>query len=129
MPPLAACAGQPLAPEPVPLDRVACARCGMIVSRLDQAAQAAYADDDPRFYDDVGCLATDREAARGEYRFWVYTAEGGWVDADAAWFVIDGAVQTPMGYGITALSEADTPERFAAAMTWAELVDLLENRP
>lgn len=126
---LAGCGGRPLEPEPIALDRVSCARCGMLVSRLDHAAQAVYADADTRAYDDVGCLATDAEAPRGQHRLYVHTA-GGWTAVGAARFVLGSGAQTPMGYDVLAFPAAEAPERGGTrALSWAELVAALEDRP
>jgi hypothetical protein len=116
------CAGRSLEPEAVAVDQVACARCGMLVSSLDRAAQAVYADADTRVYDDVGCLATDRESRTGTYRFYVHTRDGRWTEVGMARFVHDAGVSTPMSYGIVALTEAEAARQQVAALTWTEIV-------
>lgn len=122
------CAGRSLEPEPIVLDQVACARCGMLISRLDHAAQAVYTDAETRMYDDIGCLATDEAARTGQYRFYVHTSDGRWADVTAARFVRGSGARTPMGYDIVAraaVGAAGRPE--APALTWAELLEALEH--
>ena len=58
------CGRKPLSPEPVPVDRVECARCGMLISSQSGGGEIVAAGEDTRFYDDVGCLAA-RPRRRG----------------------------------------------------------------
>jgi hypothetical protein len=119
----AACADRSLEPESLDLDRVACAQCRMLISRLYHAAQAVYADADTRFYDDVGCLATDDEARAGRYQFYVHTAVSQWTDVADARFVLGSGARTPMGYDVIALGpgEQRPGTEDLRAMTWDEL--------
>ena len=68
------CAKKSLAPESVPLDRVECARCRMLISTDIGGGQIVSADDDTRFYDDIGCLAADWRARSGHGRAFVPAA-------------------------------------------------------
>ena len=54
-----ACTTRTLSPEPLPLDRVECARCRMLISTDSGGGEIVSATEDTRFYDDVGCLAAD----------------------------------------------------------------------
>lgn len=120
----AACGRGKLDPVAVPVDRVGCARCGMLVSDLRAAAEAVYADEDPRFYDDVGCLAADREAAGGRSELYVETGRG-WVRAGEALYARPEAARTPMGYGFVAFAdrrEAESRDSEGRARSWDEVV-------
>ena len=60
---LTGCTARASGPEPLPVDRVNCARCGMLISSDANSAEALAPDTETRFYDDIGCLASDRSAA------------------------------------------------------------------
>src|SRR3989304_519965 len=61
-----ACAPKSLSPEALPLDRVECARCRMLISTESGGGEIVSATEDTRFYDDIGCLAADWAAHHGE---------------------------------------------------------------
>jgi len=120
---LVACGG-PLAPEPVPVDRVTCARCGMVVSREAESAEWIASGEEPRFYDDIGCLATDSWAPPGRSARFVH-ADGTWAPAESSFYARPADVSTPMGYGAVAFrtrEEAASRDRQGRALTWEELV-------
>ncbi|HWC65124.1 MAG TPA: hypothetical protein VG777_03500 [Thermoanaerobaculia bacterium] len=120
---LGACARR-IAPEPLPLDRYNCARCGMMISEIGDAAEYVSPKEDTRFYDDLGCAAADAGRVPIRGKFFV-RADGGtkWIAADDAFFA-KTAERTPMGYGYLAFS---TEARAAAsdaqrrALRWADL--------
>jgi copper chaperone NosL len=98
----------------------------MLVSSLDHAAQAVYADAEARVYDDVGCLATDADSRNGTYRFYVHTRDGRWTEVGKARFVHDNEVSTPMSYGLVALTDAEAARQRVPVRTWNEIVAELE---
>jgi hypothetical protein len=119
----AACARR-LAPENLPLDRYNCARCGMMVSEIGDAAEYVSPKEDTRFYDDIGCAAADAGRVPIRGKFFV-RADGGtrWIAADDAFFARTGD-RTPMGYGFWAFStESQAKARDAQhrALRWADL--------
>jgi len=119
------CAKKSLAPESVPLDRVECARCRMLISTDIGGGQIVSADDDTRFYDDIGCLAADWRARSGHGRAFVRIAGGRWSDAMDASFARPAAVATAMGSGIVALAlaaDARAADREGRALTFDEVV-------
>lgn len=107
------CARQPSAPAAVALGQDACAQCRMVVVSLATAAQVVAPGEEPRFFDEIGCLrdylgdvALARDAA-------VYVADHrthAWVDAGHAVFTRT-AVSTPMASGL--LAHADEASRDA----------------
>jgi len=110
------------APEPLPLDRYTCARCGMMISRIDDAAQYVSSREETRFYDDLGCAAADAGRVPIRGKFFV-RADGGtkWVGADEAFYATTGE-RSPMGYGFFAFStEAGAKARDARgrALRWS----------
>jgi copper chaperone NosL len=126
------CATGSLAPQPLPLDRVNCARCGMLVSRIDNAAQAVAPGIEPRFYDDRGCLAADVSALPPGAKLFVQLDGGaGWIEAGDAAFAFPAGLSTPMGYGVTAFrtaGEAARADRTGTARKWTDVVSEVKHR-
>jgi copper chaperone NosL len=120
------CGRRQLGPETIPLDRVTCARCGMVVSDAESAAEAVAADQETRFYDDAGCLAGDAAVRNGRWKLFVHrTASEGWLPAAEASFGRPARGSTPMGYGFRAYGsaeEARRADREGRAWPWAEVV-------
>ncbi len=120
------CRRRGLAPEPIPLDRVSCARCGMVVSDSESAAEAVAADQETRFYDDAGCLASDSSVRDPQWKLFVHrTASEGWLPAPGAFFARPAEGGTPMGYGFRAYGsaeEARRADREGRAWRWEEVV-------
>lgn len=119
-----ACGARDMAPEPLRVDRVHCASCGMLISREGDAAQAVFPDSDTRFYDDIGCLARDGSLGAGA-RLYVQADRGSaWLDVEKASFARPTGHQTPMGYGFVALSDAARAreaDRDGRALRWADV--------
>jgi copper chaperone NosL len=119
----AGCANRPLEPEPVPVDQVTCARCGMLVSSERQSAQWVASGEETRFYDDIGCLAADGRARSGRNVRFVH-ADAGWLPVERAYFGRPRDVSTPMGYGFLAFPDrrlAESRDSEGRAFTWAEV--------
>ena len=125
--PAIACAARSLSPEALPLDRVECARCRMLISTESGGGEIVSATEDTRFYDDIGCLAADWAAHRGEARAFVRIAGGTWSPAQAASFAqpIDG--RTAMGSGVAAFptaADARAADRTGRALTFDDVLHL-----
>lgn len=107
-------------PPTVRYGEEACAHCRMIISDDRFAAALVTKGGETLKFDDVGCLV-EREAEQGAppgSAYWVRDFEGGgWLDALSASYVKSAKVQSPMGYGLTALSpkssKAEPSLRFA----------------
>jgi copper chaperone NosL len=101
----------------------------MLISSLDHAAQAVAPGEEPRFYDDRGCLATDAASLPAGSRLFVQLDGGaGWIDAAEAFFAFPADARTPMGYGVTAFpteSDAARADRDGRALRWADVLDRL----
>jgi nitrous oxide reductase accessory protein NosL len=130
---MAGCAAQARGPEPVPLDRVECARCGMLISSEIGAAELVSAGGDTRFYDDVGCLIADWKNRVGEELAppetpagavgFVHLNDGAWIDARAAFYAQSAAARTAMASGIVAYRTADDARAAGGgrALSWADV--------
>ena len=126
---LASCGAQ----GPVPIDRgAACASCRMIISDPKLAAEIVAPGEEPRFYDDIGCL---RDAVqRGDMQAMgegatAYVADhrtGAWVKASKAVYARVESLSTPMGSHLAAYTDAasraaDGNGDRAVALTSAEV--------
>jgi copper chaperone NosL len=102
----------------------------MLVSSLHDAAQAVAPGQEPRFYDDRGCMARDAAVLPADARLFVQLDRGaGWIDVRDAFFAFPVNAPTPMGYGVTAFrteSEALRADRDAGARRWPDVVRGLE---
>ena len=105
-------AGAP-APAAVDVKNDACAFCRMPVSDPKLAAQLAAPSEDPRLFDDVGCL---RDYLAGHpslpARSAAYVADHGtgrWVPASSAVYERCPGLQTPMGSHLIAFDPASAP--------------------
>ena len=128
---LAGCGGTPDGPEPVPLDRVNCARCGMLVSSDANAAQSRVPGETTRFFDDLGCLAADTHSRAAETARYVRLGSGDWVSVEAASFAISPQTRTPMDYGIVAFDrrdQAQVADRDGKVRSWSDIVSYAEAR-
>jgi len=107
---VAACGGG--APGPAALDtrHDACAWCRMTVSQPRFAAQLVAPGEEPRFFDDLGCLAdhlrSSRTVPRGAVAYLADHRTGAWVDAATSVIVRCPALATPMASGLVAFADA-----------------------
>jgi copper chaperone NosL len=95
----------------------------MLVSSEPESAQWVAAGEETRFYDDIGCLATDGRAPSGRNARFVH-ADGRWLTAERAYYGRPRDVSTPMGYGFLAFPDrrrAESRDRDGRARTWAEV--------
>ena len=107
------------APVPVPLDRVACARCGMLVGDLAFAGELRTRSGEVLFYDDPGCLLLHAEERAPEVAaiwFHAHDAER-WLSADEVAFSPVGS--SPMGYGLAARAPGPGALDRATALAFA----------
>jgi nitrous oxide reductase accessory protein NosL len=101
------CVAQARSPEPVPVDHAECARCRMLISSENGTAQILSASADTRFYDDVGCLASDWSRHADSDVAFVHLATGRWIDARQASYARPSGARTAMGSGFVAFATAD----------------------
>lgn len=111
----AACSAKAAGPPDIVVDTTACSHCGMLISEPIYAAAYQADGQEPRVFDDIGCLLDAmRRAPAPPAKIWVQDATGaGWLDAHDAIFVASDTIRTPMRGG--ALAYADTIAAGAAA--------------
>jgi copper chaperone NosL len=108
---LAALACHRGAPAPAALDTRsdACARCRMAVSDARFSAQLVAPGEEPRFFDDVGCLRDwlrEHPRPRGAVAYVADHRTKAWVRAAAATYARVPGLETPMGSHLVAHADA-----------------------
>jgi copper chaperone NosL len=113
----AACGAKASGPPEITVDRTACSHCGMFVSEPVYAAAYQAGGNEPRVFDDIGCmLKAIRTETASPITVWLQDAAGaGWIDAQAATIVASPRIPTPMSGGLLAYADAAAAERAAAA--------------
>jgi copper chaperone NosL len=113
----AACASGPPAPAGLDTKNDTCAWCRMAVSEARFAAQLVAPSEEPRFFDDIGCLAQHLAAQKalpaGAVAYVADHRTRAWVRAGAAVYTNVAALSTPMGSHL--LAHADAASRDADA--------------
>jgi copper chaperone NosL len=111
----AACGAKAMGPPEIVVDRTACSHCGMFVSEPIFAAAYQLRGNDPRVFDDIGCMLNALRAETvSPINVWVRDAAGaGWIDAGEATFVASPNVRTPMNGGFIAYAEVTAAETAA----------------
>ena len=125
------CTAQARSPEPVPVDRVECARCRMLISTEIGGGQIVSSKDDTRFYDDIACLAADWAAHADNTRAFV-RVDDRWTDALEASYARPAAARTAMGSGVAAFptaARAQAADREGRALTFDDVVKMTGARP
>lgn len=109
----ASCGGGQGGPELVALGQDPCAHCRMVIVSTATAAQVVTPGEEPRFFDDIGCLRDYLAASPVTPDLTAYVADhrtGAWVDARHAVFTRT-SLSTPMVSGL--LAHADLASRDA----------------
>jgi hypothetical protein len=99
----------------------------MLISSDANAAQSRAEGQATRFFDDIGCLATEPAAQSDTTSRYVRLASGAWSTAGGAWFARSATATTPMDYGILAFAtaeEARAADRDGQAYQWPAIVTL-----
>jgi copper chaperone NosL len=113
-------AAPPAGPVEPAWDRVACARCRMLVGEPGFAAQLHTPAGEVLHFDDPGCLLLYREASGAAGAAWFHDARGpGWLPEADARFV--PAERTPMGHGLAAVAAREHAAGLDAAAALAAL--------
>lgn len=107
-----ACARGSAEPAPVDTRNDGCASCRMAVSDARFAAQLAAPGEEPKFFDDVGCLARylagKPPLARGAVAFVADHRTREWVRASRAVFTRRESLATPMASHLVAHAGASS---------------------
>jgi len=116
---LGACAASPPGPAILDTRNEPCAWCRMAVSDPRLAAQVVAPSEEPRFFDDVGCLRDHLGAAKawpaGAVAYVADHRTGAWVRASRAVYVKVPSLDTPMGSHLMAHADAASREQDPAA--------------
>jgi copper chaperone NosL len=105
---LVACGGD-LQPAPLDTRNEQCASCRMAVSTPVFAAQLVAPGENPRFFDDLGCLANYLKAGKAPSGAVAFVADHRtkeWVRADRAVYTRVPGLETPMGSQVIAHADA-----------------------
>jgi len=100
--------------EPIALDTKndRCGWCRMAVSDARFAAQLVAPSEEPRAFDDIGCLATFLKAggapAKGQIAFVADHRTKAWVRAAAAIYMKKPGLSSPMASGLMAFADASS---------------------
>jgi copper chaperone NosL len=100
-----ACASGPPQPAALSLGNDACSHCRMVVSDAHFAAQLVAPGEEPRFFDDIGCLAGYLKTNPASPSAVTYVADhhtGEWVNAKFAIYTRVDSLETPMGSHVIA---------------------------
>lgn len=112
---LTGCASGPLPPATLDARGDMCAFCRMTVSPAGVAAQLVAPGEEPRFFDDVGCLASFlKEHAQqppGAIAYVVDHRTRAWVAAAAASYTRVPDLETPMGSHLVAHADGRSRQR------------------
>jgi copper chaperone NosL len=107
---LAACSRGPTPPAPLDTRNEACAHCRMAVSSARFASQLAAPGEEPRFFDDLGCLVSylreHPQLPKGSVTWVADHRTSAWVAAARAAYARRDSLQTPMGSHLIAHADA-----------------------
>lgn len=110
-----ACSRGPATPAALDTKNERCGWCRMAVSDARFAAQLAAPSEEPRFFDDVGCLATFLKSgsapAKGQIAYVADHRTKAWVRASNAVYTKKAGLETPMGSGLIAHADAASRDR------------------
>ena len=102
------CSNKPGTPEPPNLrpGEDACDECRMIINEKRFAAAYVTEDGDAKRFDDIGCMLLYKNKMSPEgATYWVNNFTNSvWLNADDALFVMSKEINTPMAYGIIAVT-------------------------
>lgn len=100
-----ACAGGPPEPVALAIGQDVCASCRMVISSRATAAQLLAPGEEPRLFDDLGCLQTALQAGPPPAGTVIVVADhltDDWIRLEDAVLTEVPGLQTPMGSGLIA---------------------------
>lgn len=112
-----ACRDGAALPVEIGMGSDACAHCRMTIVSKSTAAEIVAPGEEPRFFDEIGCLRDYIAHATIAPNVAVYVADhrtGAWVEARTAVFV-HTSVSTPMASGLLAYANASSRDADPAA--------------
>ena len=125
-----ACAAGPVRPVAIDLSHDACASCRMIISSRATAAEIVAPGEEPRLFDDLGCLRKGLAAGAPPAGAVIFVADhltGDWLRIEEAVFTEVPSLPTPMSSGLvahrdTSERDQDPAARGGRAVQWREVV-------
>jgi copper chaperone NosL len=114
----AACAGGPPAPVAIDVINDVCAHCRMVISTRNTAAQLLAPGEEPRLFDDLGCLRSSLAGVPPTEGTAIFVADhltGEWMRLEDAVLTEVPGLQTPMGSGLVAHRTSADRDRDPAA--------------
>jgi copper chaperone NosL len=112
----AACASGPLGPADLDTRNEACSWCRMAISEVRFAGQLVAPSEEPKFFDDIGCLGQYVAGSKPPTGALAYVADHRtkkWLRAGAAIYTSVASLETPMRSHL--LAHADAASRDADA--------------
>jgi copper chaperone NosL len=103
------CAPSPPGPASLDTRNDTCAHCRMAVSDARFAAQIVAPGEEPKFFDDIGCLREYLKATTPPPGSLVFVASyltRAWLPAGDAVYLKNDSIQTPMGFHLVAFEDA-----------------------
>ena len=103
----------------------------MLISSDIHSAQSQAHGRSTRFFDDIGCLATDSDARADDANRYVRLVSGAWATTESAWFARSATAKTPMDYAILAFAteeEARAADRNGQSYRWPAIVSAANSR-
>lgn len=125
---LAGCGGGASKPVAVDVRNDACASCRMAVSDPKLAAELVVPGEDPRIFDDIGCLATYVREHHIAPESAIYVADhrtGEWIAVRTALITRVSTIDTPMGSHLVAHADAASRDADQASGTTVNAAELL----
>ena len=99
----------------------ACSTCRMTVSDPRTAAQIVVPGEEPRFFDDIGCLR-ERVLPAGGRAFVADHRTGAWTAAESAVYARMPGVETPMGSRLLAWTDETSRAQDPAAQAGGQIL-------
>jgi copper chaperone NosL len=118
---LVACASSGVpGPATLVVGQEVCRSCRMTISTTRTAAQIVAANEEPLFFDDIGCLRDylrdHRIASPGAAAYVADHRTGAWIAARDATYVLVRGQDTPMGSHLLAFADGASRDAVAVAM-------------
>ncbi|MFI5183471.1 MAG: nitrous oxide reductase accessory protein NosL [Vicinamibacteria bacterium] len=126
----ATCSSSPLAPAALDTRNEACSWCRMAISDARTAGQLVAPSEEPKFFDDIGCLghyvAGSKTLAKGAVAYVADHRTKAWVRAVMATYTRAASLETPMAshlmaHADAASRDADPDARGGTPLTLADV--------
>lgn len=111
---LSACSSSASEPAEINLNEDSCTACNMGIADLESAAQLILKSGEPVLFDDIGCMTQYLQTEKPEYEaaFVNDYLSREWILFDAAAFIQNSGIDSPMSYGIAAFESMKKAEEY-----------------